>query len=78
MYPYEEGRGRSDTDSRGEGNVTMGTDIGVIWSRSASSYQSWKRQRTDCSPEHSERVYIGQHLDFGIVKPILDFWTLEL
>lgn len=64
----------TQTDRRGERNVTMSTEIGVIWPRNARSHQSWKTQGIDCTLEHSEGVYTGHHLDLGIVK----FWTLEL
>lgn len=57
----------TQTDRRGKSNVTMGTEMGVIWPRNARSHQSWEKQGTDGSLEHSEHVH----------RPTPIFWHSE-
>ena len=61
-------------------NVTGQVETGVMWPinlEMLATVRSWKQQRTD-PPQNLQRERRSWHLDFGLLKLILDFWPLEL
>lgn len=75
MHLYEEDRGKL-TYSKGqrrEGSVTVGTEMGMVWSIPATPRAGENKEWMDFPLEHSVRVQVHPYLNVSIIKLILYF-----
>lgn len=81
--PYKrQSRGRFTTHRRGEDNVAMGAEAGVMQPRAISqgmvaAVRSWKLEEARKGLSLSESAGPCQYSDFGSVLLTLDFGPLE-
>ena len=56
----------------------MGTEMGMVWSITATPRAGENKEWVDFPLEHSVRVQVHTYLNVSIIKLILYFWTSEL